>query len=213
VAETGNVDLLKGASNKIQNLLGNVGQNLGKGGSKIAGFGGFNTQGLGGQALSGTGTGGGGSADTLAGGLGKQGVGGGRVGTGLGASGTGNGIVGGKTRVVIARGGPEESVVMGAIDKDAIIAALEAHRDEFRLCYEKEINAESPDLGGTIVPNFVIGPSGRVTQAGIDSATLKNENVQACVIRVIKRIDFPQPRGGGVVQVTYPFKFRSTGSR
>jgi outer membrane biosynthesis protein TonB len=210
-ADAGNVDLLKGATEKIQNLLGNSAARLGKDGSKLQGFGGFTTRGTGGQALSGSGQGGGGNADTLAGGLGTQGRGGGRVGTGLGAAGDGSGIIGGKTRVVIRSGGPEEAVVMGAIDASAIEAALLAHKDEFRLCYEREINAENPNLAGRVGTSFVIGAQGQVTQAGIASTTLNNANAEKCILTVIRRIDFPIPRGGGLVQVTYPFKFAPAG--
>ncbi len=207
----GNVDLMKGATEKIQDLLGNSAARLGKDGSKLQGFGGFTTRGSGGQALSGTGQGGGGDADTLSGGLGKKGMGGGRVGTGLGAAGDGAGIIGGKTRVVIRSGGPEEAVVMGAIDASAIEAALLAHRDEFRLCYEREINAENSKLSGRVGTSFVIGAQGRVTQAGIASTSLNNANAERCILNVIRRIDFPIPRGGGIVQVTYPFKFAPAG--
>jgi hypothetical protein len=211
VQDEGNVDFLKSATGKIENILGNAGANLGKGGEKLKGFGGFTTQGNGGLALEGGGTGGGGNADTLTGGLGNKGRGGGRVGTGMGAAGSGNGIIGGKTRVAIRTGGPEEAVVMGAIDADAVEAALLAHRDEFRLCYEKEINAENPGLAGRVGTTFVIGSTGRVNQAGIESTTLKNANTERCILAVIKRIDFPIPRGAGLVQVSYPFKFNPVG--
>jgi TonB family protein len=207
----GNVDLMKGATEKIQDLLGNSAARLGKDGSKLQGFGGFTTRGTGGQALSGSGQGGGGDADTLAGGLGKKGMGGGRVGTGLGAAGDGSGIIGGKTRVVIRSGGPEEAVVMGAIDASAIEAALLAHKDEFRLCYEREINAENSKLSGRVGTSFVIGAQGKVTQAGVASTSLNNANAERCILNVIRRIDFPIPRGGGIVQVTYPFKFAPAG--
>lgn len=208
VREEGNIDLMKGIGGKIENLLGNSAEKLGKGGKSLDGFGGFTTRGQGGLALEGDGKGGGGNADSL-GGLAKSGRGGGRVGTGLGATGSGSGIVGGKTRVVIRSGGPEETVVMGAIDADAVERALLAHKDEFRLCYEKEINAENPGVSGRVGTSFVIGSSGHVSQAGIESSSLKNANIERCILAVIKRIDFPIPRGGGVVQVTYPFKFSS----
>ncbi len=203
----GNVDLLAGSETKIVNLFGNSGANLGKGGDQVKGFGGFTTVGKNGLALSGSGSGGGGTAETLAGGLGNQGVGGGRVGTGYGAAGTGNGIVGGKSRVSIRSGGPEEAVVMGSIDASAVEAALLAHRDEFRLCYEREINAENPSMQGRVSTSFVIGSSGSVNQAGVKSTTLKNANVERCILGVIKRIAFPIPKGAGTVEVSYPFKF------
>jgi hypothetical protein len=40
---------------------------------------------------------------------------------------------------------------------------------------------------------------------------MKNANVEGCILAVIRRIDFPVPKGGGTVQVRYPFKFQPTG--
>ena len=99
----------------------------------------------------------------------------------------------------------------GAEGHGAVEAALLAHKDEFRLCYEKEINAENPKLAGRVGTSFVIGSGGSVTQAGIASSSLKNANVEQCILTVIRRIDFPIPRGGGLVQVTFPFKFSPAG--
>ncbi len=203
----GNVDALKGAGGKLKGMLSNLGRQLGRGGKELEGYGEVGTYGKGGLALSGTGKGGGGKSDWL-GGLADKGFGGGRVGTGLGAAGRGSGIVGGGHRVNLQSAAPEETVVMGGIDRDAIEAALMAHKDEFRLCYEREINAEHPNLSGRVSTTFVIGASGRVSQAGVLSTSLNNRNTERCIIKVIKRIQFPIPIGGGIVQVTYPFKFR-----
>ena len=207
VADDGNVDFLKGAGAKISNILAGSSARLGTPGDRLSGFGNFATQGGGGLALSGDGKGGGGNAASL-GGLGKKGSGGGAVGTGRGAIGSGSGIIGGEARLPpIRKGGVEEAVVVGAIDKDAIEAALLAHKDEFRLCYEREINAERPNLAGRVGVTFVIGSTGRVTQAGVESSSLKSQPVERCVVLVIKRIAFPVPLGGGIVQVTKGFKF------
>lgn len=208
--DTGNVQMLKGATNKILDLLGGSGQKLGKSGSKLSGFGGFATQGNGGLAMSGGGRGGGGNADTLLGGLGDKGRGGGKVGTGLGAEGTGTGIVGGKTRVELNAGGGDETVVVGAIDRDAIDAAIRAHRDEFRYCYEREVNAGQPNLSGKIVTAFVIGGSGRASQMAIASSSMGSPSVERCVLGVISRIQFPQPAGGVPVTIKYPFAFSNS---
>ena len=206
--DEGNVDFLKGATNKIQNLLGSSASKLGKGGEKLQGFGAFNSEGTEGLALSGNGKGGGGTADSL-GGLSNKGKGGGRVGTGKGAAGNDNGIIGGKGRSVPLRlGSPEEVVVMGAVDASAILAAIIAHKDEFRYCYENELKTSGKKLmGGSVIPNFVIGASGRVTHVAIESDSLGNQNVRDCVGNVLKAIDFPVPNGGGIVQVSFPFKF------
>lgn len=213
VEDIGNVDILKSATGKIQDILGSSAAKLGKGGEKIKGFGGFTSQGEGGLALSGSGTGGGGNAETQLGGLGNKGTGGGRVGTGRGAEGSGNGIIGGKARVALRTGGPEETVVMGTIDSDAVLAAIMAHKDEFRRCYEKEINADHPAQAGRVGTTFTIGSTGRVNQAGIASTTLNMAETESCILRVIKSIEFPIPRGAGIVQVSYPFKFNPVGNK
>jgi TonB family protein len=210
--EEGNVDLLKGAGGRIQSILGNSGVNVGRGGSQqLKGFGNFSTAGNGGLGLSGTGRGGGGDADTTLGGLGKKGNGMGRVGTGKGAAGGGSGIVGSQIRMNIRSTAPEEAVVSGSVDRDAVAEAIYAHKDEFRLCYEREINAERPKMTGQVGTSFVIGSSGRVTQAGIESSSIRNANVERCVLKVLKRIQFPIVRGDGVVEVHFPFKFSSIG--
>ncbi len=82
------------------------------------------------------------------------------------------------------------------------------HRDEIKYCYEKEINAENPDLAGRVGIRFVIGASGTVSTAGVSSTTLKNANAERCIVDVIQRIQFPQVRGGGIAEVTYPFLFK-----
>ncbi len=210
VQDQGNVDLLKGAANSVKNILGNTETKFGSGGSELQGFGNFSTLGKGGQALSGEGKGGGGDAEGL-GGLADKGRGGGRVGTGLGAAGKGSGVIGGSSRVALRMGGDGEGVVSGSMDLSAIAAAIEAHKDAFRYCYEKEVNAGFPNLRGSIKTTFMIGSAGRVTEAGIANSTMKNANVERCVIGVLKRIDFPVPQGG-VVQVGYPFKFERTGN-
>jgi outer membrane biosynthesis protein TonB/pSer/pThr/pTyr-binding forkhead associated (FHA) protein len=211
VQDQGNVDLLKGAANAVGNILGNTAAKLGTGGSELQGFGNFSTLGKGGQALSGEGKGGGGDAEGL-GGLADKGRGGGRVGTGLGAAGKGSGIIGGGSRVALRLGGDGEGVVSGSMDTSAIAAAIEAHKDAFRYCYEKEVNAGLPNLAGTITTTSVIGSSGRITDAGIKNSSMGNANVERCVLAVLRRIDFPIPQGG-TVQFTFPFKFARTGNK
>ncbi len=209
-ADNGNVQMLKGATNKILDLLGGSGQKLGNSGSKLQGFGGFSTQGNGGLALQGQGKGGGGNADTLLGGTSDHGRGGGKVGTGLGAEGTGAGIVGGKTRVELNTGGGDETVVVGSIDRDAIDAAIKAHRDEFRYCHEREMNAGHPTLAGKIVAAFVIGGSGRASQLAVASSSMGSPNVERCVLSVLTRIQFPLPGGGVPVTIKYPFAYSNS---
>ena len=212
VSEEGSVDLLKGRGGKIKNVLGNTAMTIGEGGSRLGGFGNFSTGGSGGLALAGTGQGGGGTAEQTLGGLGTQGSGLGRVGTGAGVVGQGSGIVGNRARVDILGKGPDEVIVQGSVDRNAVAEAIRAHYDEFRYCYEKEINSENPNLSGTIIPEFEIGSSGKVTQAGVSSSSIQNKNVESCVLKVLKRIQFPMSVGGAV-SVRYPFRFNPVTNR
>jgi hypothetical protein len=204
-----NVQMLKGASTQILDLLGGSSEKLGKAGNKLKGFGGFSTQGSGGLALSGSGKGGGGNAKTLLGGVGTKGRAGGKVGTGLGSSGTGRGIIGGRTRVALQTGDGEETIILGSIDREAVQAAINARRDEFRYCYEREINTGSAAGSGRVTTTFTIGSSGRASQLGIVSTSLNMAKVERCVLEVLSRIQFPKTIGGGFATITYPFEFNS----
>ncbi len=106
---------------------------------------------------------------------------------------------------------------MGVIDQSAIEAAILAHRDEFRHCYEKENNTQARGglfptrLAGRVSVSFTIGSLGRVSQVGIASTTLKSDPIEQCVMKVFRVIEFPIPRGGGIVEAAYPFTFTGVG--
>lgn len=208
----GNLDLVKDASLRLQKLLGSSTRRLGKGGSDAKGYGDIDSFGKGGQALAGNNTGGGGTRDFL-GGLSNQGDSGGRVGTGKGAAGRGKGMVGGQSKVELRQGTGEDASIIGSIDADAYERAMLAHRDEFRLCYEREINAEKPKLSGRVSTEFTVGAKGRTVDARVASTTLNEENVERCLINVINRIQFPVAPGGGLVQIRWPFKFTVTSEK
>ncbi|MBA3540349.1 MAG: AgmX/PglI C-terminal domain-containing protein [Deltaproteobacteria bacterium] len=92
----------------------------------------------------------------------------------------------------------------GDLDKAVIKKSIKQSLDAITHCYEKELLAK-PTLAGTIMVQFFISPNGKVASSsasGVDPA------VASCVAAVIKKIEFPKPKGGGGVQVNYPFTFR-----
>ncbi len=206
VPNLGIVDVFKSNESTLSKVLAS-GKGMSNAASKLEGYSGFTTEGAGGLGATGSGKGGGGQSMGL-GGLSDKGPGGGKRGTGLGALGSGGNILGGKGKIAIDSGGGGEPIVMGAIDTDAIAREIAKHRDEIKYCYEKEINADRPDISGRVAIKFVIAALGNVTSAGVASTTLKNPNTESCVVDVIKRIQFPQVRGGGIAEVTYPFLFK-----
>ena len=202
----GVVDVFKSDKGTLSKVLA-AGRGASNAAKSLEGYSGFTSKGEGGLGAAGTAAGGGGTSQGL-GGLADKGIGGGKTGTGLGALGSGGNILGGKGRLAIESGGSPEPIVLGSIDTDAIAREIAKHRDEIKYCYEKEINADHPDLAGRIGIRFVIGSSGAVSTAGLSSSSLKNVATESCVIAVIKRIQFPPVRGGGIAEVTYPFVFK-----
>jgi hypothetical protein len=66
-----------------------------------------------------------------------------------------------------------------------------------------------PDLSGTITTQFTINGNGAVIS--VKATGMGNAGVESCVADAIRSIQFPKPTGGGFVNVTYPFSFRSAG--
>jgi len=92
----------------------------------------------------------------------------------------------------------------GDLDRDSIRSVVRSNIQAITYCYEKRL-LDVPDLAGTTTVNFTIAPDGKVeaaSGAGFDPA------VDACVADLVKTFAFPPPKGGGSVQVSYPFVFR-----
>jgi len=109
---------------------------------------------------------------------------------------------------VYTAGIPSETIVLGSMDPDVIRRILRDNIPFFRSCYQKELDTRSgSDVSGTIKLVFTIGASGHVSRAGVDGQTRLPGSVKGCVINVLRGIKFPQPMGGGTVDVKQPFNF------
>ena len=103
---------------------------------------------------------------------------------------------------------PGTSVIMGALNKCTIDSYVRKSVGKIRECYETGL-AKNPKLsGGRVVINFIISASGDVSSAKVQRTTLGNAEVEKCIAEQIKKIKFPKPKGGGIVIVNYPFKFK-----
>ncbi len=98
--------------------------------------------------------------------------------------------------------------VKGSLSKRAIHKVVRQPSDELRTCYEDELS-HNPDLAGKIVCQWTISGSGDVTDASIVKSELSNENVERCILNHINLWKFPAPKGGGIVDIEYPFVFDS----
>jgi TonB family protein len=102
------------------------------------------------------------------------------------------------------------SVVAGTLDKEIIRREVRRHMNEVRYCYDQGLTRK-PGLQGRLVVHFTIAPTGRVLVAVPQSSTLGMPSVDQCVVAAVQRWQFPQPAGGGLAMVSYPFLFSPAG--
>jgi len=161
-----------------------------------------------GYGIRGTGPGGGGTGwGTI--GTGVYGTIGHGDGTGSGYDvGSGNGGRPG-THVARAPGvdiGPVDTD--GELDKKIIRRHIRKKIDQIKYCYEKQLLVK-PTLEGTVLASFTI--NGRGAVIAVHTKGLGDTGVEQCVAATVKSIQFPAPKGGGLVNVRYPFIFRPAG--
>lgn len=193
---------LKGPDGAVSNVLGpgglGSGINNALGGLRGASMG--DAGGAGGLGSRGTGAGGGGNA---------LGIGGLGSGTGRGSGGRGGIDLGGRGKGM-TRVQPGKVISRGSLSREEIQRVIRRVMNQIKFCYERELN-KNPNLEGKIVASWVIQGSGDVGTAKASQNTMGNAKVEKCVMRIIKRLRFPQPQGGGQVFVTYPFVFSPSG--
>jgi hypothetical protein len=153
--------------------------------------------GVGGLGQRGTGIGGGGPAEGL-GGLGGRGK--------DGRHGDGDGGVSLEPKKEGRIATASEPTVLGALDGSLIDAVIKRHYNQIRYCYQRGLSRDG-DLGGKLALRFVIAKDGTVSKADVKSNSVGSEEVGACVAERVSMMKFPEPRGGGIVIVTYPFLF------
>lgn len=160
-----------------------------------------------GFGVRGTGSGGGGT------GLGTIGLGNyGTIGHGSG-TGSGYGIGSGKGGMRGRRASmPKVSIgnasASGDLDKNIIRRYIRQKLPQIRHCYERQLVVKA-NLSGTVTTQFVISGNGAVISSR--AGGIGDSSVEKCVAAAIRSIQFPKPTGGGLVNVTYPFKFRPSG--
>jgi hypothetical protein len=189
--DMGQLDGVFGSSGLNEDIVGGIGSLLGAKGYQI---------GSGGLGSRGSGLGGGGLASGL-GGLGTQGSGSGSSGYGSGGGNFGPKSEGGVGRI----GG--DPIILGALDKSLIDRVIKQNFNQIKYCYQRQLPS-NPSLSGKIVVKFVISGDGSVFQAKTHSSTMAGGGaVQSCINQRFLRFQFPEPKGGGIVIVKYPFIF------
>ncbi len=184
------LDSALGATGLNAEMMNGIGGLIGTKGTQM---------GSGGLGARGSGLGGGGTAEGL-GGLGTKGRGSGASGYGSGGGNFGSKGEGGIGTV----GG--DPIILGALDKSLIDAVIKRNMAQLRYCYQRELT-KNPNLGGKITVKFVIAKDGTVSSATTKTSTMNNPAVESCINGRFMKFQFPEPKGGGIVIVSYPFIF------
>ncbi|MCU0696798.1 MAG: TonB family protein [Myxococcaceae bacterium] len=181
-----------GLGNGVNDALDKL-QGPGSGAAALEGFGGLTARGSGGGGPAGAG-------------LSIGGVGAGKP------SGppTGFGLNPARKQLVTPGEGPRELLGNG-LERDVVMAVIRRHQSEITFCYETALPQHST-LAGKVAVSFTIDASGSVSEAQIAESGLGNENVEACMLSRIRRWKFPEPKGGGVVVITFPWVFQVAGT-
>ena len=101
-----------------------------------------------------------------------------------------------------------KTVVLGSMDPELLRKILREYIPQFRHCYQQELIGHSEKVKGVIDLNFTISATGKVSKYNIKvkDAQFSQKGV-GCMGQVLGLIDFPKPKGGGVVDVRQPLNF------
>jgi hypothetical protein len=101
-----------------------------------------------------------------------------------------------------------KTVILGSMDPELLRKILREYIPQFRHCYQQELIGNSDKIKGVIDLNFTISAQGKVAKYKIKvkDAQFSKKGV-GCMGQVLSLIDFPKPKGGGVVDVRQPLNF------
>lgn len=107
-----------------------------------------------------------------------------------------------------------DTVVLGSIDPEILRKILGEYLAQFKFCYQQELQEQSEKIKGIVDLNFRIEGDGKVSMVNIKSAQTKFSNKGiGCMSNILRMIDFPKPKGGGLVDVRQPLNFFSESTK
>ncbi|MDP2345918.1 MAG: DPP IV N-terminal domain-containing protein [Deltaproteobacteria bacterium] len=97
----------------------------------------------------------------------------------------------------------------GGLTRDQIQQSITPVMGKIKACYVVELK-KAPTLEGKVILQWVIAAAGDVKGARASTNTFPAgaaRPIEQCVVKVIEQVKFTTPKGGGDVNVTYPFVF------
>lgn len=134
------------------------------------------------------------------------GQGAGTIGAGSGyGRGSGAGFGGRGRRVPRVR--MAKAQVKGSIDRHIIRRIVRNHINEVRHCYNEALTRD-PTAAGRVTMQFVISPTGAVSNAVVGDSDIEDAELGRCIAKAVKRWTFPVSADAGNALVNYPFVFK-----
>jgi len=103
-----------------------------------------------------------------------------------------------------------EANVAAGLDRDQIAAVINRNMGQVTYCYEQGLSQDS-SLSGRVAIDFIIGGTGLIKTAKVNTSSLNSKQVEDCIVMRLKTWKFPVPEGGVDVDVTFPFKLARAG--
>ena len=138
------------------------------------------------------------------GGIGNAGAGGGEGGFGKSYVGSG-GIGGGKSLSDVRLG--KDIELEGGLDRAVVKATIAKYLSQIQSCYERGLRLK-PHLAGQVSMDFEISGTGKLNYAKVKNSTLDFPETEKCISQAMMSWQFPQPVGGTLVKVNYPFTLK-----
>ena len=96
--------------------------------------------------------------------------------------------------------------VRGTLSRSEVLKGIQKRIGRIQACYEKRLQKGGKKTSGKITAEWTIATNGKVKRARSKLDTLGDPKVASCLLREIKKMKFPRPKGGEVV-VVFPFMF------
>jgi len=107
-----------------------------------------------------------------------------------------------------------DTVVLGSIDPEILRKILGEYLGQFKFCYQQELQEQSEKIKGIVDLNFRIEGDGKVSKVTIKSAQTRfSDKGIGCMANILRMIEFPKPKGGGLVDVRQPLNFYSESTK
>jgi len=101
-----------------------------------------------------------------------------------------------------------KTVVLGSMDPELLRKILQEYLPQFRHCYQQELITSAKDLKGVVDLDFTISANGQVAKTSIKAKDTRfTRKGTDCMAGVLRIIEFPKPKGGGIVDVRQPLNF------